>query len=60
MAAMLALFSAAAAVFFHHDLADQNQAIHFVKNFAIAGGLLQVVVSGAGRLSLDARRLRTA
>ncbi|MBI3146183.1 MAG: DoxX family protein [Pseudogulbenkiania sp.] len=60
VAVVLALFTVAAAVLFHHNFADQNQAIHFIKNFAIAGGLLQVAVSGAGRLSLDARRLRTA
>ena len=60
VAAVLALFSVAAAVLFHSNFADQNQAIHFVKNLAIAGGLLQVAVAGAGRLSLDGRRLQTA
>ena len=60
VAAVLALFSVAAAVLFHSNFADQNQAIHFVKNLAIAGGLLQVAVAGAGRLSLDWRRLQTA
>ncbi len=60
VAAVLALFTVAAAVLFHNNFADQNQAIHFVKNFAIAGGLLQVVVAGAGRFSLDARRLQSA
>lgn len=55
-AAVLALFTIAAAVVFHNNFADQNQAIHFLKNFAIAGGLLQVAAVGAGRLSLDARR----
>jgi putative oxidoreductase len=34
--------------------------IHFLKNVAIAGGLLQVAAFGAGSLSLDARRLRAA
>jgi len=51
----LAVFSIAAAFGFHHDFADQNQMIHFLKNIAIAGGLLQVVAFGAGPLSLDAR-----
>jgi len=55
-AAVLALFTVAAAIFFHNNFADQNQAVHFLKNFAIAGGLLQVAAVGAGRLSLDARR----
>jgi putative oxidoreductase len=56
IAAALALFSLMAAVVFHSALADQNQMIHFLKNIAIAGGLLQVVAYGGGRLSLDARR----
>ncbi|MEP9379095.1 DoxX family protein [Aquabacter sp. CN5-332] len=59
-AAGLAVFTLAAAVLFHSNLADQNTFIHFVKNIAITGGLLQVVAFGAGALSLDARRLRTA
>ncbi|RYD62674.1 MAG: hypothetical protein EOP58_12780, partial [Sphingomonadales bacterium] len=42
-----------AALFFHNTLGDQNQFIHFFKNLAIAGGLLQVVAFGAGRLSFD-------
>ena len=52
----LAIFSVAAALGFHHDLADQNQFIHFLKNVAITGGLLQVVAFGAGAFSIDARR----
>jgi len=56
VAAWLTLFTFAAAFGFHHDLADQNQFIHFFKNVAMAGGLLQVVAFGGGRLSLDARR----
>jgi putative oxidoreductase len=55
-AAALALFTVVAAAFFHNNFVDQNQAIHFFKNIAIAGGLLQVVAVGAGRFSLDARR----
>ena len=55
-AGVLALFCVAAAVGFHNDLADQNQLVHFLKNVAMAGGLLQIVALGAGRLSLDARR----
>jgi putative oxidoreductase len=49
-AAVLAIFTIAAAIFFHSNFADQNQAIHFLKNFAIAGGLLQVAAVGAGAL----------
>lgn len=54
-AAALALFTIAAAIFFHAALGDQNQFIHFFKNVAITGGLLQVIAFGAGRLSLDGR-----
>lgn len=56
VAAGLALFSVATALAFHNELADQSQFIHFFKNIAMAGGLLQVVAFGAGRFSLDARR----
>lgn len=56
IAAILALFSLVTALAFHAHLSDQNQFIHFFKNIAMAGGLLQVVAFGAGGLSLDARR----
>lgn len=55
VAAILALFSLATAAFFHNQLGDQNQMIHFLKNLAIAGGLLQIVAHGAGALSIDNR-----
>jgi len=55
-AAVLAIFTLAAAAVFHNNFADQNQMIHFLKNISIAGGLLQVVAFGAGGVSLDARR----
>jgi len=50
----LALFSIATALLFHSALGDQNQFIHFMKNVAMAGGLLQVAAFGAGRVGLDA------
>jgi putative oxidoreductase len=56
-AAVLALFTIAAAFLFHNNFADQNQIIHFLKNVAITGGLLQIAAVGAGRLSLDGRRV---
>jgi len=55
-AAVLAIFTLATAVLFHNDMADQNQMIHFLKNIAITGGLLQVIAFGAGAFSLDNRR----
>lgn len=51
----LALFTLAAALAFHFQLGDQNQFIHFFKNLAMAGGLLQIVAFGAGRFALDRR-----
>ncbi|HTN96054.1 MAG TPA: LysR family transcriptional regulator, partial [Nordella sp.] len=46
----------ATAIGFHANLADQNQFIHFFKNIAMAGGLVQIVAFGGGALSLDARK----
>jgi putative oxidoreductase len=58
VAAVIAVFSLATAFGFHFNLADQNQFIHFFKNVAIAGGLLQVVAFGGGAISIDARFAR--
>jgi putative oxidoreductase len=55
-AAVLAAFVVATALSFHHDFVDQNQLLHFLKNIAIAGGLLQVLAFGAGSFSFDNRR----
>ena len=52
VAVALGVFSIAAAVTFHADFADQNQMIHFLKNLALAGGMLQVAAFGPGRLAL--------
>jgi putative oxidoreductase len=52
----LAIFSVAAAVGFHHDFANQDQLVHFLKDISMAGGLLQVAAFGPGNLSIDARR----
>ncbi len=57
-AALMAAFTVATAFAFHMHFADQNQMIHFLKNVAITGGLLQVAAYGAGGFSLDALRLR--
>lgn len=61
----MAGFSVVTAVLFHNQLGDTNQQIHFLKNLAIAGGLLQVARIGAGAFSLDAvlnrrRRIQSA
>jgi len=57
-AIVLALFSLVTALTFHSAFGDQNQFIHFFKNVAMAGGLLQVAAFGGGELSLDARLTR--
>jgi putative oxidoreductase len=49
----MAAFTLATALVFHKNVADQNQLIHFMKNIAITGGLLQVVAFGGGRFSVD-------
>ena len=48
VAAVLAVFALATALFFHRNFADQNQLIHFLKNVMLAGGLLQIVSFGTG------------
>jgi len=60
VALAIAGFSLVAALAFHNNFADVNQMIHFLKNVAMAGGLLQVAAFGAGSFSLDSRRLRVA
>ncbi len=56
VALVLALYAVVTALIFHHALADQNQMFHFLKNLAMAGGLLQVVAFGAGAFSVDNHR----
>lgn len=51
-AVALALFTLVAAVCFHANFADQVQMIMFMKNVAITGGLLQLAITGPGRLAL--------
>ncbi|MEH6437030.1 DoxX family protein [Massilia sp. DD77] len=60
VAAALAVFSIVTGLAFHNALGDQNQLIHLLKNFAMAGGLLQVAAFGAGAFSIDARTSRPA
>ena len=52
---LLAGFTVLAGLLFHFKPADQMQMIHFMKNLAIAGGFLSLMVSGAGAFSVDAK-----
>ena len=59
-AAAMLIFTVAAAILFHNFWAvppaqAQNQMIHFMKNISMMGGLIFVVIHGAGALSLDER-----
>ncbi len=56
VAAAIAGFTLVTAFAFHFNLGDQNQFIHFFKNIAITGGLLQVIALGGGKFSIDSRR----
>ena len=49
----LAGFCVVTALLFHANFADKAQMFHFLKNAAIAGGLLALYVTGPGRLSFD-------
>ena len=59
-ALLLAGFSVVSAVIFHANFGDQMQSILFMKNLAMAGGLLLLVANGAGAWSLDAMRRKVA
>ncbi len=52
----LAGFTLLAAVMFHNNFGDQMQMIMFLKNIAIAGGLLLLAVSGLTAYSVDSKR----
>jgi len=52
---LLAGFAVLSGLIFHSPL-DPSEQTQFLKNLAIGGGFLLLVVHGAGRLSLDARR----
>ena len=56
VALAVAGYTLLAALLFHFDFTDQAQMTNFMKNLAIAGGLLFVVVYGAGPFSMDKRR----
>lgn len=53
VAGLLSLFCIATAIIFHNDFDNQMQLTSFLKNIALAGGFLFLVVNGAKELSLD-------
>ena len=52
-AGALSLFCVSTAVIFHTDFSNQMQLIAFMKNIALAGGFLFLVVNGAKGYCLD-------
>jgi putative oxidoreductase len=52
----LAIFSVVAAAVFHRNFADQMQMIMFLKNIAMAGGLLLLAVGSHTAFSIDNKR----
>ena len=52
-AGALSLFCIATAIIFHTDFSDQMQFIAFMKNLALAGGFLFLVVNGAKGYCID-------
>jgi putative oxidoreductase len=49
----LALFCAATAILFHNNFANRNELLQFEKDLAIAGGMLLLMLHGAGAWSVD-------
>jgi putative oxidoreductase len=52
---ILAVWCIATALVAHYHPENREQMLNFLKNVCMAGGFLQVVAFGAGRLSLDRR-----
>lgn len=52
----LAAFCLFTGFVFHFQPADQMQFISFMKNLAMAGGFLFLTITGAGSISVDAKR----
>ena len=52
-AGFLCLFCILTAIIFHNDFSDQMQLTSFLKNIALAGGFLFIVVNGTKDLSIE-------
>ena len=55
----LAGFCIISGIIFHSDFSNQLEIIMFMKNIAIAGGFLFLVVNGPGNFSIDNRKIDT-
>ena len=53
VAGLLSLFCIATAIIFHNDFDNQMQLTSFLKNIALAGGFLFLLINGAKDFSLD-------
>lgn len=57
-ALLLLCFLLPVTLIFHLDLGDRMQAVMFMKNTAILGGLIMVLCTGAGKFSMDEKKRR--
>ena len=55
-ATLLSLFCLTTALIFHTDFSNQMQITSFLKNIALAGGFLFIVVNGSKKFSLDKKK----
>ena len=55
-AAFLSLFCLTTALIFHTDFSNQMQITSFLKNIALSGGFLFIVVNGSKKFSLDKKK----
>ena len=53
VASVMALFTFTVAIIFHTDFSEGMQMIFFLKDLAIAGGFMIILVYGPGKISLD-------
>ena len=52
-ASVMALFTFTVAIIFHTNFSEGMQMILFLKDIAIAGGFMIIIVYGPGKISLD-------
>ena len=52
-ALIMTLFTFTVAIIFHTDFSEGTQLVFFLKDLAIAGGFMIIIVYGSNRISLD-------